>query len=89
MQLPRREEENVNLLNIAKDALNDVIYCHEGSSSHSTEEARYYLQMESTKWGRQLIEISADSSSVSDSSILHLCKEQLAEASTSHEATCT
>ena len=91
MQLPRREEENepINLLNIAKDAFNDVIYCHEGSSSHSTEEARFYLQMESKKWGGQLIEISTDSSSVSDGSILHLCKEQLAGASTSHEATCS
>jgi len=76
VQLPALKEENepTNLLNLVTAAFNDVISCQEGSSSHPLEEPRFYLQIESKKWGGQLIEVSKDSSSISDGSVLHLCR---------------
>jgi len=58
--LPNVENtEQINLLNLAKEAFSDLIYCQEGSSDDcTTADPKFYLQMESTKWGGQLIEVT-------------------------------
>jgi len=70
--------EQINLLDLAKEAFSDILYGHEGSSSaDSTTVPKFYLQMESTKWGGQMIEVStAASASISDGTELYLCNEQ-------------
>ena len=70
---------------MAKEAFSDVIYCQEGSSDDCTKaDPKFYLQMESTKWGGQLIEVTtAASASISDGDELHLCNEQQPETSSS------
>jgi len=55
-------------LNVAKEAFSDAIYCQERA------DPKFYLQMESTKWGGQLIKVTtAASASISDDDELHLC----------------
>ena len=84
--LPNSENAvQISLLNLAQEAFSDVIYCHEGSSSDcTTADPKFYLQMESTKWGGQLIEVTtAASASISDGAELHLCKEHQPGASSS------
>ena len=84
--LPNVENaEQINLLNLAKEAFSDVIYWHEGSSSDcTTADPKFFSQMESTKWGGQLIEVTKTASvSISDGAELHLCNEQQPGASSS------
>ena len=61
--------ERDHLLNLFSDLMDS----HEGSSTRSSTECRsLYLQIESERWGGQLIELMGD---VPNGAIVHLCEE--------------
>ena len=74
--LPPIEDANAQhicLLDAAKHVFSDLIDSYEGSSSQSSVEPKnFYLQIESSKWGGQLIELTG---AVSDGAVVHLTQE--------------
>ena len=65
--------QHTYLLDAAKRVFSDLIDSHEGCSSQSTvEQRKFYLEMESSKWGGQLIELTG---AVSDGAVVHLTQE--------------